>query len=487
MTRSQPTTGTFLFTDQLVYRSGGRVSPVKDSFDAGLTGLTIRLAAYGTDQGWSDVVVMLDAYAAARLGLPVDPKALTEDTSDHPAVVELRDAGWRIKQFRPWMDLYPVDRDSRPTMHIGVLPWINRADCPMIGVTDKDPKQCFDLQHADIVAAFDAWADLIGTHYSGTPGWAGIQALQQLATSGVRHRHPTWEPKTPGPEDAYEMPYLLPVPDGSRPVFHRSPAEVPTDHVWAHGYDAKRAYLAAFNSTLLCPWTLKNTGAKTEWSKDLAGWWLIEVEPWEPGKYTHEGWEPNCLPDPAGYAQSIDEPQPRWAADVGKTVRWVTGPTMALLTQLRDEGLHEGFTIHDSWTGPGNRVLRPVYETFKAAWLDPRTQPDPARPDWQMRTALQATFKALYRQTWGMLDSRDKSPVYRPDWHHAVLAQFRANLWRRLRAVGKESGRWPYAIDTDNVYYSAADENPITSAPAGLPLGDTLGKFAHKKSIKIRR
>jgi hypothetical protein len=472
---TQPFSPTFLVTDQLVYSSGRRASGVGDSLEDGLTSLTLRIASAVADKGADAAVLLLDVYGAARLGLPVNPAVLEGDAAaNHPAVAELSAAGWRVKRLRPWTTLYPAERGSRPVLHVGILPWINRADCPLIG-TD----------HTATVEAFDRWARLIGTPYSGTPGSAGVTAVRQLATSGMRDRRPTWEPREHGPEDAYEMPYQLPTREGDRPTFNRPLSEIPEEHTWLHGYDAKRAYLAAFNTTPLCPWTLKNTGAKTEYSADLAGWWLIEVEPWEPGKYSQEGWEPNCLPDPAGYPRSVDEPGPKWAADSGKTVRWVTGPTLQLLTQLREERLHEGYEVYDAWTGPAHRVLRPVYEVFKAAWLDAGAQPDPDQPDYAVNAALQGAFKELYRKTWGML-AYEYSQVKRPDWHHAVLAGFRANLWRRLRKVGAESGRWPVSIDTDNVYYSTSEEDPIKAAPAGLPLGDTLGTFAYKKSKRIR-
>jgi hypothetical protein len=490
MTRSRTATPvpapTFLVTDRLTHTPGRQASGIGDALDDGLTALSLRIGAAVADKGAESAVLLIDAYAAARLGLPVDPAAIEGDAAAaHPAVADLQAAGWRVKRLRPWTTLYPVERGSRPTLHVGILPWLNRSDCPLIGYTGRTPAETFDLAPADIVDAFGLWARLVGTPYNGTPGSAGTTAVRAFATAGKGERKPTWEPRELGPEGAYEVPYQLPTREGDRPTFNRGLDEIPEDHAWLHGYDAKRAYLAAFNSTYVCPWTLRNTGAKTEYSGKLAGWWLVEVEPWEPGKYGHAGWESNCLPDPAGYPRAFDEPGPKWAADTGRTVRWVTGPTMQLLTDLREEGLHEGYTIHDSWTGPAHRVLRPVYERFRSAWLAPETQPDPARPDYRTLTALQAGFKDLYRKTWGMLDY-EYSQVRRPDWHHAVLAGFRANLWRRLRAVGEESGRWPVSIDTDNVYYSSAEEDPMKAVPAGLPLGDGLGTFAYKRSKRIR-
>jgi hypothetical protein len=479
MTRNQPATPpaapapTILVTDRFMYRTGGAASGVGGGLDDGLTAFTIW-AAEGIvklfGDATSDAVVMIDAYAAAKLGLPIRIEALGDDTSGHPIVLELQSAGWRVNSLRPWMTLYA---DDRPTLHVGILPWTTRADCPMLGFNSKNPGRVFDLGHVEIVAAFDAWERLIGTPYSGTPGAAGTTAVRSLATSGRKAYEPTWRPKVKGPEGAYEMAYRLPHENDLWPAFAKTIEETPEDHAWWHGYDAKRAYLAAFNVVQLCPWGLKNTRA--EYSDNLAGWWLAEFEPWTDER----------LPDPVGYPKSHNEEQPKWATDSGKTVRWVTGPTMDLLTQLRDEGLHGGYKVYDAWTGPAVRVLRPVYERFKAAWLAPEVQPDPARPDWRVNQVVQATYKRLYSETYGMFN-HPGSHVERPDWHYAIVAQFRANLWRKMRNVGEESGRYPVSIDVDNIYYSSADADAVASLPGGIVLGDGLGQFSVKRSKQVR-
>lgn len=461
MNRNHTTTGTtWLVSDQYTYLPGRRIVPSPaDTWDMGLTGLTLRISQALSDRGADEGVLLLDAHSVHRAGLPVTLGDAEGDT-DHQALKELREAGWKAATLRPWIVLHA---QGRPNLYVGFLPWINRANCPII-----------TSDYASTVEAVQRWHCLLGTAFHATPGVSGISTVRAVATAGKRDRSPTWQPKQRGPEGAYELDYKLPNRDGSRPAFSRAIGEIPEEHHYIHGYDSKRAYLGAFNSVLVSPWTLRNKGE--DYSPDLAGWWLIELEEW-----TNE-----LLPDPAGYPSGWEADGPKWAQDVGRNARWVTTPTMALLTQLQGDGEHPGFTVHDSWTGPARRVLRPVGELFRDVWQDPTTQVDPSSPDLTVNAALQTSFKALYRETWGMLGS-EKSRVTRPDWHFSILAQFRANLWRRLKAVGEKSGRWPVSIDTDNVFYSSAEADPFKAAPEGLPIGETLGKFWPKKTKEINR
>lgn len=463
MTRSQTATQgtTFLISDTLTYLPKRQTRPTPaDAFELGLAGLTIRMSAALGGRGSAEGVVLLDAYAVARLGLPLDPAEVEHGAEDHPAVVELREAGWKTAALRDWMILYAQDR---PTLHVGVLPWINPDRSPLLQAAD----------YASIVDAFERWHAIMGTAYHGTTGVAGISAVREHATAGTRGtRTPTWQPKETGPAEAYELDYHPPGRGrGSRLAF-RGP-EPDQGHDQLHGYDANRMYLAAYAQTPLAPWTLKHTN-ELEWSKDLAGWWLIEAEPWTDER----------LPDPVGYAAAEGD-GPKWAEDKGLSLKWVTAPTMQLLDQLREEGVHGGYRVYDSYTGPARRVLRPVGERLRELWTSPETATDAGAVDRPVRDAIQAAAKSAYRETWGMLNSPN-SRVKRPDWHYSVLAQARANLWRRVRTVGEESGRWPAFIETDCLYYSTSEADPIASAPAGLPIGTGLGQFKHHKTLELR-
>lgn len=450
MTRSQTATSgtTFLVGDTFTYLPGRRIAETPaDAFDLGLTGLTLRFASVLEDRGATEGVVLLDAYAVARLGLPVDPAEVEPVAEEHKVLEELRSAGWSIASLRDWMILHAK---GRPVLHLGMLPWINRDRCPILA-TD----------HASTVEAFELWHKVMGTVYHGTTGVAGISAVRQHATTGARGKThaPTWQPKSVDPEEAYELDYHPP--GGGLPAWSTRP---PDDHDWMHGYDANKMYLGAYAQTPVSPWSLKHTN-ELDWSKDLAGWWLIEVEPWADKR----------LPDPSGYPRERNG-GPQWAIDKGIRVRWVTAPTMALLNQLMEEGVHGGYKVWDSYTGPAKRTLRPIGERLQALWLSEETREEPGALNAEARRAIQAVAKSAYRETWGMLNS-PRSRVRRRDWHYAVLAQARANLWRRIRSVGEESGRYPSYIETDCLYYSSDNPDPMAAVPAGLPIGTKLGEF----------
>ena len=82
--------------------------------------------------------------------------------------------------------------------------------------------------------------------------------------------------------------------------------------------------------------------------------------------------------------------------------------------------------------------------------------------------------------------------LYRPDWSHMILATAAARLWRKIFAAAAETGRWPLAIDRDNLLYAADQPDPDLACPAGLiparpgqagsPTGNALGQVKNKGS-----
>lgn len=456
-------TSTVLVTDTCMYLPGRQVRGTRpNTFDGGLPGFIGRIADRLTDDGLTEGVVMLDAYAAAALHLPATLGQI-DDPADNPATIALRKAGWKVTRLREWTILYSaaMTRNQagwRPTIHLGVLPWIFEQDtsrCPLIA-----------RDHASTVQAFELWRELVGTPYHGTPGVAGISAMREQATAGERAKGPTWQPKQTGPRDGYERDYNDPS-EGGSPDFLLPMEMIPSDHKYLIGYDAKRMYLAAMGSALVCPWTLKPTGADVEWTPELAGWWLITPAPWQDKR----------LPDPAGYPHKVDEDK-----------RWVTAPTLSLIHELMDEGIHGGYVVHDSYTGPAKRVNRQWYERQRAAWKSPRIAPDPTALDYAARMPVQAALKACYRETNGMLNAPE-SRIKRPDWHFATIAQARSNLWRRIRRVGDRLDRWPLYINVDCLFYTAETSDAEAEAPTwvgakgkpeGIVIGDNPGQFTVK-------
>ena len=80
--------------------------------------------------------------------------------------------------------------------------------------------------------------------------------------------------------------------------------------------------------------------------------------------------------------------------------------------------------------------------------------------------------------------------LYRPDWSHMIIATAAARLYRKIFAAeAAEPGRWPLAIDRDNLLYAADDPDPdrpprglIRQARPAEPDGNALGQVKNKGS-----
>jgi hypothetical protein len=82
--------------------------------------------------------------------------------------------------------------------------------------------------------------------------------------------------------------------------------------------------------------------------------------------------------------------------------------------------------------------------------------------------------------------NRPGNSVYRPDWHHAVIAQARSNLWRKLWKVGTTADRWPIEIMVDNAWYESDDPDPERARPVGLPPCNRLGQTDALGTFKVK-
>jgi hypothetical protein len=448
-----------LVTPGLTFMPGDTcVRTPDDALAGGLAGLLGRVQARFEGEG----VLLLDGRTAVALGLPVDGQTLAGGVEDHPVLAGPRGAGWNASALWPWTTYHG---ESRATVHVGILPAIDPARSPLICPNPDDT-----------LTALTRWHELIGTSYRGTPGVAGTAALKALADAGDG-KECTWQLDS-GPGDAntyaYEQDFKVEQWKGPLRKGHR----------FRHGYDAYRMYLAAAGVTPLTPWRLKPTG-KVGYTKDRAGWWLVAFAPWQ----GHISPEPILLPDPAGYPIDLK-------AKPG-TPRWVTGPTLDLVDGLVEESIHGGYEVISSWTGPvikasNGRPLRPWADRLRDASYalpEPGDRTNGALPLYDTAgvahpDAVAHAVKAAYRETWGLLGS-STALVRRPDWHYAILAQARANLWRKMRKVGREEKRWPVQVDVDNVWYSSADDDPVKAAPKSWQIiGETesarLGMFKHK-------
>lgn len=123
------------------------------------------------------------------------------------------------------------------------------------------------------------------------------------------------------------------------------------------------------------------------------------------------------------------------------------------------------------WWTESHRFLEPLYRVLR----DGRTQLL-HRPD---SAALEA-LKQVYRQGIGRLGSTRRSDpddvLYQPYWRHAVQAEARCRLLRRIDSLGAK----PVAVDVDCLYFltgGRGDFAQLFADKIGLPVDDQIGHF----------
>jgi len=125
------------------------------------------------------------------------------------------------------------------------------------------------------------------------------------------------------------------------------------------------------------------------------------------------------------------------------------------------------------WTRHG-RAMETWYERLRTARTALQADTTPAG-----RLALGA-LKYTYSLTISSFNSawnKDKrSPLYRPDWRHAILAQANANLSRALHKMDL-AGYTPVAVHKDCVYLVSDEPDPVAACPPSVTLGAGLGHF----------
>lgn len=236
----------------------------------------------------------------------------------------------------------------------------------------------------------------------------------------------------------------------ARFYWSRPAAAFEQNYRYCHALDLNLAY-AAVSSSLQLPVGPVEFADFPTFDKRVPGLWLIEPDPWV---------------DPLMPAPWADDHR---RDDAG--AYWVTTPTMELLAPYGVEAI-------EAWTWPEHHAyLRPWYELIRDARTELLDVGGPAL----------AAVKEISRRGVGRLASRQRTKdlegdeLFQPYWSWAVIAECRARLWRRLRALGELKSDHPIApiaIDTDAVYFLSSRATPeILAVRLGLPLGDGLGQF----------
>ena len=234
---------------------------------------------------------------------------------------------------------------------------------------------------------------------------------------------------------------------------------------YVHAYDKNAMYLGASSALPLglglpehvTASTAGEEGAGLTFDKRLAGYWLARIE------YT----PPAGMPNPFA--------APMHATDASGA-GWYLSPMVELAYQIGAQvTLQEAHVWRSS-----HRIMAPWYERMRDARADLLARSADSTGDSTAATLALGALKATYTQTIGWLNggwlraSETPEDLYRPDWRDSVMAQAAANLYRELLKVQTESGRVPFALDTDCAYFASDTPDALAACPAPLQIGTGL-------------
>jgi len=283
-----------------------------------------------------------------------------------------------------------------------------------------------DTDGATLLAGLRAYAAAVGAPYYRSPSRTGIDLLQEVGKRGA---------------DAWrEFPARLPAPAGQADTVTEtswmrtlSPAE--RGRAYLHSYDKNAQWLSAAGVVELGLSGIeerRDPAGTLPFDKRLPGYWLARI--------------------------------------AGAEARWVCTPTVAWAVERgHTVAIAEAFV----WT-QHSRAMETWYERLRTARTALYADTTPAG-----RLALGA-LKFTYALTISGFNSawqRDRrSPLYRPDWRHAILSQANANLSRALHKMDA-AGYTPVAVHKDAVYLVSDEPDPIMACPPSVTLGTGLGHF----------
>ncbi len=202
--------------------------------------------------------------------------------------------------------------------------------------------------------------------------------------------------------------------------------------------DCNGAFLAPLSGTEFARDALVQTGAISTPAVNqvLPGYYLINSAPWS---------DPRIV-SPLGQA-----PMP---AQV-----WVAAPTLQLLLELVASGSWLDITVFDSWTCDAKCRMSAWADWLKRVRIlamdtDERDQRDyPGIKPGQAAQMVKDGY-SMAVQLIGHIPEKGKpvkSGVQRPDWHHAIRCQHKANVWRKCWNAVQAGLPILYMGDTDAI------------------------------------
>lgn len=412
----------------------------------------------GTKNQWKNEAgqIYATADAARALGIPVDElpsperrlgPILHDLTVDHPLVLGAREAGYEVggqdnalsATTRIWKP-----GESRLQARFVIIPALRDDFQHLIG---DDPTP------AVLAHRLDLFATALQTPYAVNASTTGQDLMFHLAPSKEERiaRFTPHKPVEPAAIPTLEMDIN----------WHRQPTGEELQHRWLHAYDRGGSYLAGVSGCELGIGEPSYHPNGVAFDRKLPGYWKVNLPE------RAEWLVPNPL-DPINRGTSL----------AGRE-SWVSTPTLELAIEWGYE-----FEILEAWTWENHtRLLDSWYERIRNA----RTELDTADPDAQ---AARDLLKEVYVRSLGLMASfehHEGKPGFAPERYHAIQARARANILRRVKKIGDETGRWPVAITRDTVLYTSPLTDPDKAWPGDeRNYGRGLGQFKYEGSADLQ-
>lgn len=413
----------------------------------------------GTKNGWKSEAgqIYVTADAARELGIPVDElpeperrlgSTLHDLTIDHPLVLGAREAGYEVggqdNALSATTRIWRPD-NSRLQARFVIIPALRDDFKQLIGDTPAP---------ATLARRLGLFADALSAPYSVNASTTGQDLMFHLAPSKEERlaRFTPHKPVPPAEIATLELDIN----------WHRQPTEEELQHRFVHAYDRGGSYLAGVSGCELGVGEPTFHANGTAFDRKVPGYWKVTLPE------RAEWLVPNPL-DPLNRDQNI----------AGRE-SWVSTPTLELAIEWGYE-----FDILEAWTWDTHtRLLDTWYERIR----DARTTLDVGGDD--DAQAARNLLKEVYVRSLGLMASfehHEGKPGFAPERYHAIQARARANILRRVKKIGDDTGRWPVAITRDTVLYTSPLNEPDDAWPGDKRnYGRGLGQFKYEGSADLQ-